>query len=130
MARPEKITDDIVRKLENAFARGFNVSEACDDAEISRDTYYKKIKKSKSFSDKMERAQTNLVRQAKINLAEAIKGGDLAESKYYLERKCKDEFSTRRELQVGGEMNVNNPFAGLTSDELRKLVNIDDDPKK
>lgn len=123
MGRPRKITKEVVGKLEYAFMKGFNISEACDYAEISRDTYYEKLKQSKEFSDKMEMAKTNLQRRAKINLAEAIEGGDLNESKYYLERKCKDEFSIKQEINLSGE--INNPLAGLSTEELKKLVDDD-----
>lgn len=123
MGRPRKITKEVVGKLEYAFMKGFNISEACDYAEISRDTYYEKLKQSKEFSDKMDRAKTNLQRRAKINLAEAIECGDLNESKYYLERKCKDEFSIKQEINLSGE--INNPLAGLSTEELKKLVDDD-----
>ncbi len=122
MARPKKVTDELVRKLEYAFSKGFNVTEACNYAEISRETYYSYLEKNREFSDKMERAQTALQRRAKINLAERIESGDLDESKYYLERKCKDEFSTKQEIQHSGNMSINNPLSELTADELRKLI--------
>lgn len=102
--------------------KGFNISEACDYAAISRDTYYEKLKQSKEFSDRMERAKTNLQRKAKLNLAEAIESGNLDESKYYLERKCKDEFSVKQEINVAGEINHSNPFESLTTEELKKLI--------
>ncbi len=122
MGRPRKITKEVVGKLEYAFMKGFNISEACDYAAISRDTYYEKLKQSKEFSDRMERAKTNLQRKAKLNLAEAIESGNLDESKYYLERKCKDEFSVKQEINVAGEINHSNPFEGLTTEELKKLI--------
>lgn len=122
MGRPRKITKEVVGKLEYAFMKGFNISEACDYAAISRDTYYEKLKQSKEFSDRMERAKTNLQRKAKLNLAEAIESGNLDESKYYLERKCKDEFSVKQEINVAGEINHNNPFESLTTEELKKLI--------
>lgn len=122
MGRPRKITNEVVGKLEYAFMKGFNISEACDYAAISRDTYYEKLKKSKEFSDRMERAKTNLQRKAKLNLAEAIESGNLDESKYYLERKCKDEFSVKQEINVAGEINHSNPFESLTTEELKKLI--------
>ena len=122
MGRPRKITKEVVGKLEYAFMKGFNISEACDYAAISRDTYYEKLKQSKEFSDRMERAKTKLQRKAKLNLAEAIEGGNLDESKYYLERKCKDEFSVKQEINVAGEINHSNPFESLTTEELKKLI--------
>ncbi|MBQ8300736.1 MAG: hypothetical protein IJX57_02050 [Clostridia bacterium] len=122
MGRPTKFTDEVVNKLEYAFSKGFNITEACNYAEISRETYYNYLEENQEFFDKMERAQTALQRRAKINLAERIEGGDIDESKYYLERKCKDEFSSKQEIQHSGNMNINNPMSGLTTEELRKLI--------
>lgn len=122
VARPKKINKEVVGKLEWAFMKGLNVTEACDYAEISRDTYYEYCKNNQEFSDKMERAQTALQRKAKINLAEKIENGDIEESKYFLARKCKDEFSTKQQVEINGGMEINNPFKGLTTDELRKLI--------
>jgi hypothetical protein len=122
MARPKKMNDIVVGKLEWAFMKGFNVCEACDYAEIHRDTYYEYLNKNKDFSDKMKRAQTALQRRAKINLAEKIEHGDLSESKYYLERKCKDEFYQKQGVELSGKMEFKNPYAELTIDELKKLV--------
>ncbi len=128
MGRPRKITKEVVGKLEYAFMKGFNISEACDYAAISRDTYYEKLKQSKEFSDRMERAKTNLQRKAKLNLAEAIESGNLDESKYYLERKCKNEqskeFSDRMEraktnLQRKAKLNLAEAIESGNLDESK-----------
>ena len=71
--RPKKLTEEIVGKLIYAFQKDFNVSEACNYAGISRDTYYEWCKNKKGFSDKMEQARSNLKRKAKVKLAERYK---------------------------------------------------------
>lgn len=106
MGRPTKMTEDVIGKLEKGFAYGFNVSEACDYAGINRDTYYEWLNKKQEFSDRMARAQTDLQRKAKINLAGVINSGDIEQSKYYLERKCKDEFSAKQSLDLGGNVGI------------------------
>lgn len=42
MARPTVMTDDVVRKLIEAFKLDVSVEEACLYADISKDTYYRK----------------------------------------------------------------------------------------
>lgn len=106
MGRPTKMTEELVGKLEQGLAHGFSVAEACDYAEINRDTYYEWLKKSEGFSDRMNRAQTDLQRRAKINLSTAINKGDVELSKYYLERRCKDEFSAKQSLDLGGGIGI------------------------
>jgi hypothetical protein len=55
--RPTSMTLGTVQKLQAAFQRGFSVSTACKIARISRETYYKWLKDSEDFSDRMEGAQ-------------------------------------------------------------------------
>src|SRR5918998_3918140 len=57
VGRPTVMTPGTVQKLQAAFQRGFSVSTACKIARISRETYYKTLKESQEFSDRMEGAQ-------------------------------------------------------------------------
>ena len=104
--RTSKYTEAVVRKLELAFKNDFNISQACDYANISRDTYYDWLEKKKGFSDKMEAAKSHLIRQAKINVARAVRKGDLDTSKFVLERRAKDEYSTRQDVDMTGNVPV------------------------
>lgn len=120
MARPKKLTKEVVQKLEWAFARGLNDRLACIYADISTSTLYDYCKKNPEFSERKELLKDTPEMNAKINLAEKIAEGDMELSKYFLERKCKNEFSTKQEVHVSGELN--NPFAGLSTDDLKKLI--------
>ena len=50
--RPTKIDELTVKKLEDSFKCWFNVSEACSNAGISRETYYKKLNSDPKFLDR------------------------------------------------------------------------------
>lgn len=100
--RPTKMNEEIVGKLEYAFSKDFNIGEACDYAGIHRDSYYEWIKNNKEFSDRMEQAQTNLKRKAKINIADKIEEGDMDVTKWFLERRAKDEYSTKQAVEMSG----------------------------
>ena len=58
-----------------------------------------------------------------MNISNAIEGGDVAISKWYLERKD-DEFKTKTKLEHDGNVSVSphNPFEDLTVEELRALI--------
>ena len=79
-------------------------------------------KKHKEFSERKELLKDNIKMKSKLNVAHGIKKGDINLSLWYLERKCKDEFSPKQEIQHSGTMDINNPMANLTTDELRKLI--------
>ena len=46
---------------------------------------------------------------------------------FWLKNRKPDEWRDKKETQVSGEMSVNNPFAGLSEKELRKLAESDEE---
>ena len=102
--------------------RGLSDREACIYADIAVSTLYDYCKKHKEFSERKELLKDNIKMKSKLNVAHGIKKGDINLSLWYLERKCKDEFSPKQEITHSGTMDINNPMANLTIDELRKLI--------
>ena len=91
-----KLTEDTIRKLEEAFSIDASVKEACYYADISTDTYYRWIKEFPELSDKLERLREKPVLKARQTVVKSLDNPDYAFK--YLERKKKDEFSPRHEL--------------------------------
>lgn len=91
--RPTVFDQDTVHKLEQAFAIGCTVEEACSISGVSRSAYYKRLEDDVHFMDKMERAKLFIVIQARHTVCRAIRNGDVKTSMWYLERKRKSEFS-------------------------------------
>lgn len=87
------MTPERIRKLESAFIQGFTVETACHLSGVGTSTYYEHIKHDKEFSDKMKRAKLWPTEMAKQVIIGAISQGDVNTSKWWLERKAKDEFS-------------------------------------
>lgn len=85
--RPPKVTQDLVNKLEQAFAIDANVSEACAYAGISRETYYKHIRKNKELADRFEQLKLSLPLKARKNIATAIDKGDIQLSERFIKNK-------------------------------------------
>lgn len=93
MARPKKITKDVVQKLEDAFLKGLSDNEACIYAGIAKQTLYNYCAEKPGFLDRKEMLKDGVKMRAKMNIAKEIENGDVALSKWYLVRKCRDEFS-------------------------------------
>ncbi len=121
--RPTKMTKSMVGKLESFFVRGLSDREACLLADIHPDTLYAYCKEHPEFSDRKELLKQRVKTRAKLNISKAIEDGDIDLSKWYLERRDND-FKTKQAVTHDGEVNINqtNPFADLTTDELRKLI--------
>ena len=118
--RPTVMTAETLQKLEYGFARSLTDTECCDFAGITPSTLYNYCNKNPEFSEKKELLKHRPKINAKFNVADAIENGDVDLSKWYLERKAKDEFSTKQDIAVSGS--VNNPMADLTTEELKKLI--------
>lgn len=75
--RPTKFDQEIVRKLQEAFKRDATTEEACSYAGISRETFYKRCKQNKQFSDKIEQAKLFPHMYAKTKFFEALNSKDI-----------------------------------------------------
>lgn len=96
--RPSRINKDVLSKLEAAFINGFTDEQACIYASISPVTLYRYCEKHPEFRKTKELLRHSPELKAKLNINNRINKGDVEISKWYLERKCKDEFSTRAEV--------------------------------
>lgn len=94
--RPEAVTPDVVKKLEEAFAIGCTDIEACIYADISRATYYSWEKRNPEFIARKEELKDRPVMKARNTLVKALIDPHYAVE--YLKRKKKKEFSERQEV--------------------------------
>lgn len=95
--RPTVMTNEVVAKLEQAFSLGCSDIEACLFAGISKQTLYDYQKIHPEFADRKEELKEKLVLKARTVIATALNNNDETTAKWYLERKRKDEFSTKQE---------------------------------
>lgn len=86
-------------KICEAFTNDYNITQACQYAGVSRETYYKWLKQYPAFAVNVEAAQNALGKKAKNVIASAVDGGDAATAKWYLERRDPD-FKAKGELEV------------------------------
>lgn len=103
-AKPE-----VVGVLIDALNIGMTVTEACHQAGISRDTFYTWKKKDPVLAYRLEKAETSTSRLAKGTLRmklqnenEQLKTNpdlDIPTTRWWLERKNRDEFSTKSETE-------------------------------
>lgn len=119
--RPTVMTEAVLQKLEYGFLKGLTDEECCSFADICPSTLYNYCEKHPDFLERKELLKKNPRIRAKLNLADSIESGNVDDSKWYLERKCKDEFSAKQDIGVSGS--ISNPFEGLTTEELKKLIN-------
>lgn len=96
--RPESMTPAVIAKLKQAFALGMNEKDACYYAEISDDTLRRYKKDHKEFCVSIERLQAKPVMKAYAVIDNALNSSDINTARWLLERKRKDDFTTKTEI--------------------------------
>lgn len=104
VGRPTVVTDEVLRKLEEAFSIGATDREAILVADIGSTAFYQYCKDNPEFAKRKEELKDMPKYQARHNITNAIKRGDVNVSQWYAERKAKDEFSNRTDLNLSGEL--------------------------
>lgn len=97
LGRPTLVTPEVVTKLEMAFSHGCSVTEACVFAGISRKVFYEYEERNPDFRDKREELVKLPNLAARMNVVKAVKAGDIDASEWWLERRARDDFATRKE---------------------------------
>jgi hypothetical protein len=103
VGRPPSMTQDVVNKLEQAFSLGASDLEACFYAGISKPTLYKYQDENPEFIDRKKALKEKLVLKARSVVADALENKDKQTAQWYLERRKKDEFSTKVENEHTGK---------------------------
>ena len=96
VTNPVKMDDLTVKKLEEAFSIGADVRAACCYANISHTTYYNWIKSFPKYEERFATLRDKPILKAYNTINRSLDQVETA--KWYLERKAKDEFSTRAEF--------------------------------
>lgn len=109
--RPTVITQEVLRKLEEAFSLGCTDLEACLYANISKSTLYDYQKANPDFLERKEKLKEAPILLARKTVIDSLKNPLTAQ--WYLERKKKDEFATRVEnTGRNGEPLIPTPILG------------------
>lgn len=98
VGRPPVINEAKLKKLREAFLMGCTDDEACLYAEIEPRTLYNYQNDNPEFIQEKEHWKNNPILKARKVVFEKIESGDEQTAKWYLERKAKQEFSTKTEV--------------------------------
>ena len=87
IGRPSTVTEEKIKRLEEAFMFGFSDNMACIYAGVSRTAFYRFLANNEPLRDRFKALKRNVRLQARFNVAKAIEAGDLEVSRWYLERR-------------------------------------------
>lgn len=115
VGRPTVMTEETLRKLEEAFLIGATDKEACLVAGISEPALYAYCNNNPGYKERKEALKDSPKYKARKNIVEAINAKDIDTSKWYAERKGKNEFSTRTDLSLSDNATT---LEGITQEEI------------
>lgn len=102
--KPENVSDKAWCSVIEAWTNGLSDREASfraskyDDVRLTEADIKGWIKSNPDISELKEYLYADLVSEAKLTIAEAIKAKDIKTVKWYLERKASNEFSSKASL--------------------------------
>ncbi len=110
---------EVIQKLEEVFALGGTDLEACLWADISKAALYNYQKTNPHFVDRKEKLKERPILKARQTVIKALQ--DPQHAQWFLERKKKDEFSSRSEVtgKEGKDL-----FTGLSDEQKAKLDSL------
>lgn len=122
--RPTVFTPNVIQKLEQAFAMGCSIPEACFYANISKQTYYTWIDKMPELVDRFEELKENPTLKARAEVVSGIEGNPEFALKY-LAKKKRDEFGDRLDITTDGKAISNTINLGVfTLEELKQFERL------
>lgn len=98
--KPAKLDEHIIARVEDALSLGCTQSEACILANITPKTLIEFKKENPVWAEREKFLMDTQVRKAKGVISDALDNGDVNTAKWYLEKKCREEF--------GNQIKINN----------------------
>lgn len=120
--KPKKVPDEAWRAVVDSWQNGLSDREAAfraskeGEAHIVESDIKQWIKDNPDIADLKEHLQAELISTAKLTIASQLKKGDIKTTKWYLERKAANEFSSKAAVQFEGAV------VGLTLEDKEKAL--------
>lgn len=108
VGRKTKLTPELVSKLEECAQLRATVSESCFYAGISRDSYYKWMKKYPELSDRLEELREKPFLKARQTIVNGL--ADTAVAFKFLEKEKPEDYAERLKIETDeGGVNASTP---------------------
>lgn len=117
VGRPTIISEEVVKKIEEASAIDATIHELCLYANISVQTYYNWLDANPEYVERLKLLRNSPFLKARRSIVQSLE--DPNNAFRYMEKKLPAEFSDRKVVQhegIEGEVNINNAlFIGAES---------------
>ena len=101
VGRPTVMTDEVIRKLEDAFIAGCTDLEACCYASVSKTALYEYCQKNDEFAERKETLKNQPLMQSRFIVQRALLDGDLNTANRVIDRK--EGQKIKQDITSGGK---------------------------
>ncbi len=123
---PSVFTEETLQKLKDAFLMGCTDTEAALFAGIAVSSIYNYQRENPDFLELKRHLKENPKLKARLIVYKELDSLDKETAKWYLERKAKDEFSTKQEVD-NTNINLAIDVNKLNIEEAKKLSEVLDE---
>lgn len=102
----QKKTPTVIKALEEALGLGCSIVNACLQAGISESTYHRWCEEDEKLKKRFAMLRQKQILKARKIIDKALNENDVNTAKWYLERKCKDEFSPTVKQEIEQSVTV------------------------
>lgn len=103
VGRPSVMTDQVLAKLEHAYAIGCTDTEACSYANISKSALYRFLNDHPDVKERYIALKETPVLKARETVVRSIENGDDVSARWLLERKRRDEFGNKADVNINAD---------------------------
>jgi hypothetical protein len=134
--RPTLFTNEVLQKIRYYSANDITPYQMAPLLGLGVSTIYGYLENHADFSEEIEALRESTKVKAKIVIVDAIQDGDVKVAQWYLERKARDEYSTKIEQKQDitavtfvddvPHADIEKYFADMSKDELRDILRGND----
>ena len=92
-------------KVETLAAQGLTMQQIADCLAVGRSTLYDRMRDDPDVSDAIKRGRSKGIATITNALFQSAKGGNITAQIFYLKNRNPAEWSDRKEVNLGGELN-------------------------
>lgn len=104
MARPTKLTPEVVKDLITSLQKGATIRDACLCAGISVDSFNRYEKRSADFAASVKKARAKARISALERIAKAGRSGNWQADAWFLERSDPESWGRREKITIEGNL--------------------------
>jgi hypothetical protein len=109
--------EEIIGSLQPYLTLGYDLKNACILAQVTYETVWEWVNKDNALLIRIKAWQNMINAKARQNVAKEINEGDVQESKWWLERRDKKDFSTRTDITSDGERLFPKPILSVPKND-------------